>query len=652
MKHKDVYSEFKDSCRRSIDESLKKLGFHDEVGKASLAEPPSLKFGELSTSICFDLAKKVGENPLKLAERILEYMEFPSELIRGAEVAGNGYINFRLNFEKASRLILAQVLREEGSYGFLKTDEPRRIIVEHTSVNPVHPIHIGQARNPILGDALARLLERRGHIVKRHYYIDDMGRQSAILAYGYKLLGEPSIEGKPDHFLGRVYSVASCLIEVESLKRKTARLAELGEEYYEDLKRLRDELDDWVGVAAELRGKYPEIFDTLSKAIIGRGDDPESEVSRLIKEYDEGGREAKRLIRKVSSLCLEGFKDTLRRLDIDFDSWDWESDLVWSGRVGAILEKFRSSKYVRREDGALELDVESIIEDLNLREELRLKDTHRIPSLTLLRSDGTTLYTTRDIAYSLYKFEEADMVINVIGAEQGLAQLQLKAALYALGEYEKGKNLIHFSFGLVELPGRRMSSRRGRIITLDEVLDEALTRAYEEVRKRDKVSLDEEVKEIAEKIGLASVKYALISVEPIRTVTFTWDRVLDFERNSAPFINYAYTRALGILRKLGREVSIEVEGEKLTHPLERSLLLQVAKFPEEFLDAADNLKPSGITNYSNSLAELFHEYYEKVNVIGSEDESLRAARAALVKAVAIVLRNAMEAIGIKLSDRM
>jgi arginyl-tRNA synthetase len=127
---------------------------------------------------------------------------------------------------------------------------------------------------------------------------------------------------------------------------------------------------------------------------------------------------------------------------------------------------------------------------------------------------------------------------------------------------------------------------------------------------------------------------------------------LDFERNSAPFINYAYTRALGILRKLGREVSIEVEGEKLTHPLERSLLLQVAKFPEEFLDAADNLKPSGITNYSNSLAELFHEYYEKVNVIGSEDESLRAARAALVKAVAIVLRNAMEAIGIKLSDRM
>ncbi|MGC8962245.1 MAG: arginine--tRNA ligase, partial [Candidatus Bathyarchaeia archaeon] len=354
----DIYSEFKDSCRRSVEECLKRLGLADKVEEISLAEPPSPEFGELSTSICFDLAKRMGDNPLRLAERILERIEFPSELIKNAEVAGNGYINFRLNFEKASRLILAQVIREGSSYGFIETDERRRIIVEHTSVNPVHPIHIGQARNPILGDALARLLKKRGHIVKSHYYIDDMGRQSAILAYGYKLLGEPPIKGKPDHFLGRVYSVASCLIEVESLKRRIKKLTELGEEYYEDVKRLRDELDDWVTVAGELRDKYPEIFDTLSGAIITR-DDPESEVSRLIKEYDDGGGEAGRLIRKVSSLCLEGFKATLRRLEIDFDSWDWESDLVWSSRVKALLEKLKSSIYVRWKGGTLELDVES-----------------------------------------------------------------------------------------------------------------------------------------------------------------------------------------------------------------------------------------------------------------------------------------------------
>ncbi|MGC8961798.1 MAG: arginine--tRNA ligase, partial [Candidatus Bathyarchaeia archaeon] len=292
------------------------------------------------------------------------------------------------------------------------------------------------------------------------------------------------------------------------------------------------------------------------------------------------------------------------------------------------------------------------IVDMDLRDKLKLRETHHVPSLTLIRSDGTTLYTTRDIAYSLYKFEGADRVINVIGAEQSLAQLQLKAALYALGEREKAENLIHFSFGLVEMPGRRMSSRRGRIITLDEVLDEALARAYEEVRKRDKTSTDEEVREIAERIGLASIKYALISVEPIRTVTFTWDRVLDFEKNSAPFINYAYTRALGILRKFGGEVPAEVEGKELTHPLERRLLLQIAKFPEEFVDAADSLRPNAIANYAIGLAESFHEYYEKVNVIGSKEETVRLARIALVKSIAIVLRNSMEAIGIKLSEKM
>lgn len=634
-----------------MERSLIKLGLIEDSGRIALVEPPSPEFGELSTTICFDLARRLGESPVKLAEKVLEHIQFPKELIRSVEVAGNGYINFRLNFEKASRRILAEVIKEGGSYGLVKTDKPLRIIVEHTSVNPVHPIHIGQARNPILGDALVKLLERRGHIVRSHYYVDDTGRQSAILAYGFKLLGEPPIEDKPDHFLGRVYSITSCLIEVESLKKRIRRLSELGEEYHAEIRRMKAELDDWIGVAAELKGKYPRIFDILSKAIIDR-DDPESEVSKLIKEYEEGKGEARRITRKVSKLCLEGFKATLRRLKIEFDSWDWESDLVWSNRVKTLLERLKSSKYVRWEKGALELDVESIVEDLNLREELKLSKTHHLPSLTLIRSDGTTLYTTRDVAYSLYKFEQADRVINVIGAEQSLAQLQLKAALYALGEHEKARNLVHFSFGLVEMPGHRMSSRRGRVITLDEVLDEALTRAYEEVRKRDGDSSSNEVKGIAERIGIASVKYALISVEPIRNVTFTWDRVLDFEKNSAPFINYAYTRALGILRKLGRDIPIEVEGEKLIHPLERRILLQIAKFPEEFRSAADNLKPNGITNYANRLAELFHEYYERVNVIGSMVEATRLARAALVKAVSIVLKNAMETVGIELSEKM
>jgi arginyl-tRNA synthetase len=256
------------------------------------------------------------------------------------------------------------------------------------------------------------------------------------------------------------------------------------------------------------------------------------------------------------------------------------------------------------------------------------------------------------MAYSLFKFERGKRVINVIGAEQSLAQLQLKAALYALGEDDKARNLIHFAFGLVEMPGHRMSSRRGRIITLDEVLNEALERAYQEVRKRDKTSSTEECKRIADKIGIASIKYALLSVEPLRTVTFTWDRVLDFEKNSIPFINYAYTRTLGILKKLGKKPQTKIDGTKLTHPLEKRALIQIMKFPEVFKEAVDNLRPNEITNFTNKLAELFHEYYEKVNVIASPDEDTRLARAALVKALAIVIRNAMKIIGIELTEKM
>ncbi len=653
MTHSELYSEFKELCIESVRKGLTELNLSSEVDTIALVEPSSPEHGELATTICFELARKTGKDPLKLAKKLLKNVRYPRGLVERVEVAGSGYINFKLNFEETAPRILDGVLTGGPSYGLVKVEKPEKVMVEHTSVNPIHPIHVGQARNPVLGDALARLLKHRGHHVKRHYYVDDMGRQSALLAYGYRLLGEPEIEGKPDHLLGELYSVTSCLVEIESLKGRVRSLSktEQNEKVEDEIRRLTCELDDWVAVAAELRDKYPEIFEVLSESIMEE-ENPELEVARLIKDYEAGKGEAKRLIRKVSNSCLEGFKDTLEKLGIGFDSWDWESDILWSGKVNALLDRLKGSPYVRSERGALELNAEEIVDALRLRDELGLSESYNLPSLTLIRSDGTTLYTTRDIAYSLQKFEKADKVINVIGMEQSLAQIQLKAALHALGEDEKAGNLTHFAFGLVEMPGHRMSSRRGRVITLDKVLEEALARAYKEVHRREKAPTEDESKRIAERIGIASVKYALLSVEPIRTVTFTWDRVLDFEKNSAPFINYAYTRTLGILRKFGEEVPSSVKGEKLTHPLEHRLLLQVAKFPEIVRDAADNLKPNEITNFANNLAELFHEYYEKVNVLGTADEKTRLARTSLIKAVSIVTRNAMNFIGIELSEKM
>lgn len=626
--------------------ALTHFGVLEERLRASINLPPRPEFGELSSSICFDIGKDLGQSPREIAGEVLRKVDYTVfKYVSRVEEAGGGYVNFHLNYAQASPRILTEVLENSCAYGYVKAEHPLRIVVEHTSVNPVHAIHIGQARNTVLGDSIARILKARGHSVKTRYYVDDMGRQSAILAYGYSRLGSEEFEGKIDHFLGSVYSLTNCIMEVKSLKR---RIDETPPDRIEELNQLRAKLDEWVSIAAELQEKHPMLFEKLTTLV---EDDAEANVGKLIRDYEQKEPSAVEAIRRVSSLCLEGFKETLRRLEVEFDSWDWESDLVWSSAVGKILEELKKTGYVREVEGVLELESERIVDDLNLREKLQLTGRYSLPPLTLARSDGTTLYTLRDIAYTLRKFEEADKVVNVIGAEQRLAQIHVKAALYALRKPSYADNLIHFAFGLVEMPGYKMSSRRGRFITLDSVMMESIKRAEVEVEKRSKNLPEEEKRKIAETIAISAVKYTLLSVDPSKTVVFTWDRVLSLEKNSAPFINYAYTRAVGILNK-APSLKAQPDFKLLVHPLEKALILRVATFPEVFEEAAEKLRPENLANYSNELAEIFHEYYEKVNVIRAESEELKSARVGLVKAVKIVLENAMSLLGVKLTPKM
>ena len=626
--------------------AVEDFGIPDGRLRSSINPPPRPEFGELSSSICFDIARERGGSPKEIAGKVLGKVDYAIlRYVLRVEEAGGGYVNFHLDYDRATPRILTEVLENSCEYGYVKAERPLRVVVEHTSVNPVHAIHIGQARNTVLGDSIARILKARGHSVKTRYYVDDMGRQSAILAYGYLKLGNGEVEGKIDHFLGSVYSLTNCILEVKSLKK---RIEETQPEQLEELNRLRARLDEWVSIAAELQEKHPSLFEKLTTLI---EDDAETQVGMLIRDYERKKPSAVEAIRRVSALCLEGFKETLRKLEVEFDSWDWESDLVWSSVVGKILEELKRTGYVREVEGVLELESERIVDDFNLREKLQLTERYSLPPLTLARSDGTTLYTLRDIAYTLRKFEEADRVINVIGAEQRLAQIHVKAALYALGKHNYADNLTHFAFGLVEMPGYKMSSRRGRLVTLDSVITESVKRAELEVEKRSEKLREDEKRKIAETIAISAVKYALLSVDPSKTVVFTWDRVLSLEKNSAPFINYAYTRAVGILNK-APSLKATPDFKLLRHPLEKALILRVAMFPEVFEEAAEKLRPENLATYSNELAEIFHEYYEKVNVIRAENEDLRSARTGLVRAVKIVLENAMSLLGVNLTPKM
>jgi len=640
---------FRQECQTTLVATLKKTLPEIKQPNPTLNKTPNIDYGQLASSFCFELAKKLNQKPLALAQQLVGGMDKSSFVLIGkVETAGAGYINFHVNFDKFSALTLESVKKFGFEYGFVKASAPKKIIVEHTSVNPLHPIHIGQARNPMLGDALARILQYRGHKVFRHYYIDDVGRQSSVVAYGYAKLGRPKPTEKADLFVGKIYTVTSCIVEINRLKRvrETAMDAQLTD----DLVKANKEIDEWMSIASELKEKYPVLFEALTSKI-SQDENPEEEINRINCAYENGEPNAKQLIREVSDLCLEGFRETMNRVGVTYDSWDWESDFVWSTQVNDVMAKLKATPFVYNEKGVLKFDAEKVVQTLGLKAKLGLSQNNEVPPLTLGRADGTTLYTTRDIAYTLWKFKQAQKVINVIGMEQSLAQLQLRIALYAMGYSESAENLVHFAYNLVTLPGYKMSSRRGHYITFDEVLTEAVQRAYEEVSKRSPSLSENEKHKIADFVGLGAVRYALVDVDPSKPVVFTWERVLNFETNSAPYVQYTHARACSILRKAAREPE-KPAYELLTEKLERELILNLAGFPDMFIEATEYHKPNMIADYANVLADKFNTFYNALPVIKADSQELSDARIALTQAIKTVMHNALNLIGVVAPEKM
>jgi arginyl-tRNA synthetase len=220
MISENPFAEFRKECEATLAHALKKTLPEVRVETLSFNKPPNSEFGQLASSLCFELAKKLNQKPSDLAAHLVKAVGKQKFSRLEKVTAAGGYVNFHINFPKFSSLTLESIRQLGSAYGFVKTEKPMKIIVEHTSVNPLHPIHIGQARNPMIGDALARILKCRGHVVSRHYYIDDVGRQSSVVAYGYAKLGKPKPDEKADHFVGKIYTITSCLVELNRLRRE------------------------------------------------------------------------------------------------------------------------------------------------------------------------------------------------------------------------------------------------------------------------------------------------------------------------------------------------------------------------------------------------------------------------------------------------
>ncbi len=622
----------------------------------TVAETPDPSLGDYGLPLA-RFAKRYRLDLQLVAEKLTAKLE-DNPIVSKAFFA-RGYLNVKLNAETIARMLFEAVEGEGENFGLVKAEKPARIVIEHTSANPVHPLHIGHARNASLGDTLARLLRARGHTVQTRFYINDLGRQVAVMAYGMLLLGreEPPPGVKVDHWVGAVYAITHTLADIEEAKREVEEAKRRGdEEAYREAVR---KLDSLVADAARLRERYPQLFDELSEKLKGR--DVSSEIARLMKQYEyREDPELAEKVRKIVSMCLEGFRQTLRRLNVEFDVWDWESDLAWSGLVAEILEKARRSPYATIYKGAFALNLKPLLQDPIVRSALGLPEDYDIPPLILQRSDGTTLYTTRDIAYSVKKFREflADKVYNVIAAEQRLEQLQVRLALIALGYRKEGLNMHHYAYEMVNLPGQKMSGRRGRYVTLDELLDQAVETARREVEKRSPHLPPEEREKIAERVGVAAVRYALVSVSASKPMTFSVGEALNFEKNTAPYLLYTYARAANILAK-ARERGITIDTNNINYgaaeenELRRKLVIQLYQYPYYFAKAADELKPEILVAYLGKLADTFNKWYSQGDsAVNEPHEPTRNFKLEMVKTVKIVVGSALKLLGIEPIERM
>ncbi len=544
---------------RLAESARRRYGIEDDI---DLETPTEAEMGDVAFP-CFPLAGRAKKAPAAIAEELAS--DIAGEWIGQVE-AVNGYVNCFINMEKLTMELLPRVLEMKERYG-AGGDKNMAVIVEHTSANPNGPLHVGRGRNPLLGDTLARIFRFAGYDVETQFYLDDMGKQVAILAWGLEHLDLAPEAEKPDH-----RSVA----------------------FYQEANR-RMEQDEQVA----------------------------RDIEELIQRGEQGDPDMLERMEQAYRPALKGIMQTLSRVNISMDSFVRESRFVLDGTVSDVVARLTETAYAAREDGALYLDLSSF-------------DIHgRNKQFYLTRRDGTSLYATRDIAYHLWKGRQADRLVNVLGEDHRLEARQVEIALSLLDA--PTPKSVFYSF--VSLPEGKMSTRRGRVVYLDDLLDEAVERALREVKKRRDLP-DEQAKAIAEQVGTGAVRYNILKVSPEKAITFRWEEALNFEGQSAPFIQYAYARCCSILEKTGTKPDVD---SGYSHAEETALLKTLARFPDVVAHCRERCSPAGLAEYAHELASRFNGFYRDCRVIGDERE---AARLALVDASRITLHNALELLGI------
>ena len=546
------------------------------------------------TLVVFPFVKLARKAPAQIATEIGEWLTANGEGLVAKFNAVQGFLN--LVIDDAFWIRQLQAIDTDANYG-QQPDRHQLMMVEYSSPNTNKPLHLGHVRNNLLGYSIARIQEANGWKVVKTNIVNDRGihickSMLAWLKYGN---GEtPESSGKKgDHLIGDYY--------VRFDKEYKTQIAEL--------------------MAA---GKDEETAKREAPLML--------EAQEMLRKWEANDPEVRALWAKMNSWVYAGFDETYQRMGVSFDKIYYESNTYLEGKGLA------SGAFYRREDGSVWADL--------------TKDG--LDEKLLLRSDGTSVYMTQDIGTAKLRFQDypIDKMVYVVGNEQEYHFKVLSILLDRLG-FPFGKELVHFSYGMVELPNGKMKSREGTVVDADDLLDKMVEDAKE--ISKDKVNTlqgitEEEANEIARKVGLGALKYFILKVDPRKNMLFNPAESIDFNGNTGPFIQYTYARIQSVLRKaesqwtLGSLVSLD--------PKELALIQRLCEYPAIVRNAGENFSPAVICNYAYDLACDFNSFYHDLSILNEPDSNKRALRLLLAKNVAKVIQSALGLLGIEVPERM